>query len=585
MAVVDQSIKDEQIKMAEDLLFSGEPLPSFAKALYAGLFDARRVFPFPEPTQDEQATLDAYLTKLNAWMDEHLDPDKIDRDADIGDDVIRGLGELGILSCTIEKEHGGLAFSQIQYGKAVEEVARRCASTALFINAHQSIGLKALLLYGTDEQKKRWLVPLAKGDCLAAFALTEPNAGSDAGGVETRAEYNAEKDVWVINGRKQWITNGGVAGVLTLMARTIINGEDKITAFLVTPDMPGFTVDDVALEKVGMRGTKTAKLSFKDMEVPASNILGKPGRGLHLALHVLDFGRTTFGSTCTGSAKYCVERALKHVKERWQFKQPIGNFHLVKQKIAEMAAYTYAMDAMTQLTAGLVDRGEDDYMLETAMLKVFSSDKQWDILFETMQIFGGMSFFTDEPFERMMRDARLNTIGEGSNDVLRAFIGLVGMRDVGMKFKDVADSVKSPTLGIGKIIGLGKDAMRKFFVTPNVPVSNDILKADASALGERVRQFGLAIQKLIVHYKEGVMDEQLELNRIAEAAMAIYGMTAVLGKLDAQLSSGKDMGDDLAVGQYYCKLALDTIDQSLHALVSHNHDTDTKKLADALMKL
>lgn len=582
---VDQALREEQIKMAEDLLFSGAPLPSFAKGLYAGLYDAKRVLPFPESTPAQQAEITAYNAKLNAWMDANLDPDKIDRACDLGDDVIRGLGEIGILSCTIEKEYGGLEFSQIMYCKAVEEVARRCGSSALFINAHQSIGLKALLLYGTPEQKAKWLVPLAKGEVLAAFALTEPNAGSDAGGVETRAEFNAEKNVWVINGKKQWITNGGVAGILTLMARTVVDGQDKISAFLVTPDMPGFQVDEVALEKVGMRGTKTAKLSFHNMEVPAENLLGKLGRGLHLALHVLDFGRTTFGSTCTGSAKYCVERAIAHAKNRRQFKQPLSNFHLVKEKLARITAYTYAMDAMTQLTAGLVDRGEDDYMLETAMLKVFASDKQWEVLFETMQIFGGRSFFTDEPFERMMRDARLNTIGEGSNDVLRAFIGLVGMRDVGMKFKAVADSVKTPTLGIGKILGLGTDSLRKLLVTPTIPLKSPQLQEEAKALGERVRSFGLGVQKLIIHYKEDLMDAQLELNRIADAAMAIYGMTAVLGKLDAQLSRGENPGTDLATGKYYCKLALDTIDTSLNGLVSGpgNHDKDAIDLANALV--
>jgi len=582
---VDQSLREEQIKMAEDLLFSGAPLPSFAKGLYAGLYDAKRVLPFPESTPAQQAEIDAYNVKLNAWMDANLDADKIDRACDLGDDVIRGMGDVGILSCTIEKEYGGLEFSQIMYCKAVEQVARRCGSSALFINAHQSIGLKALLLYGTTEQKAQWLVPLAKGEVLAAFALTEPNAGSDAGGVETRAVFNAEKNVWVINGKKQWITNGGVAGILTLMARTVIDGQDKISAFLVTPDMPGFQVDEVALEKVGMRGTKTAKLSFHDMEVPAANMLGKPGRGLHLALHVLDFGRTTFGSTCTGSARYCMERAISHAKTRVQFKQPIANFHIVKEKLARIAAYTYAMDAMTQLTAGLVDRGEDDYMLETAMLKVFASDKQWEVLFETMQIFGGRSFFTDEPFERMMRDARLNTIGEGSNDVLRAFIGLVGMRDVGMKFKAVADSVKTPTLGIGKILGLGTDSLRKFFVTPTIPLKSGQLQDEAKALGERVRNFGLAVQKLILHYKEDLMDAQLELNRIADAAMAIYGMTAVLGKLDAQLSRGENPGTDLGTGKYYCKLALDTIDNSLNGLVNGpgNHDQDAIALANELV--
>jgi acyl-CoA dehydrogenase family protein 9 len=394
-----------------------------------------------------------------------------------------------------------------------------------------------------------------------------------------------ERDVYIINGSKQWITNGGVAGVLTLMARTIVDGQDKITAFIVTPDMPGFEVTDVALEKCGMRGTKTAKLKFTNMEVPASNVLGQPGRGLHMALHVLDFGRTTFGASCTGTAKYCLERALEHVRTRRQFKQPIGNFQSVKEKIARMAAYTYAMEAMTELTAGLVDRGEEDYMLETAMLKVFSSDHQWQILFDTMQLFGGRSFFTDEPFERMMRDARLNTIGEGSNDVLRSFIGLVGMRDVGMKFKAVADNLKSPTLGLGSILGLGKDALRKYFVTPDVPVQSAQLKDQASQLGERVRNFGLAVQRLIVHYKEDVLDAQLELDRIANAAMAIYGATAVLSKLDTRLHRGACGADELATGQYYLTLAMDTIDTNLNALVSDNHDGATVALADQLMKL
>jgi len=582
---VDEALRQEQIAMAEELLFSGAPLPSFAKGFYAGLFDAKRVLPFPEPTAAQDAELQAYLARLNAWMDAHLDPDKIDRDADLGDDVIRGLGELGVLSCTIGKEHGGLEFTQHMYCKVVEDIAKRCASTGLFVNAHQSIGLKALLLYGTPEQQKRFLVPLAKGEMLAAFALTEQNAGSDAAGVETRAEYDASRDVYVINGHKQWITNGGVAGVLTLMARTMVDGKDKISAFLVTPDMPGFEVTHVALEKCGMRGTKTAKLKFTNLEVPAANMLGEPGRGLHMALHVLDFGRTTFGATCTGSAKYCVERALRHVKERRQFKQPIGNFQSVKDKIARMAAYTYAMDAMTQLTAGLVDRGEDDYMLETAMLKVFSSDHQWQILFDTMQIFGGRSFFTDEPFERMMRDARLNTIGEGSNDVLRTFIGLVGMRDVGMKFKDVADGIKTPSLGIGKMFGLGKDVLRKFFVTPDVPVHAAELKEEAQHLGERVRQFGLAVQKLILHYKEDVLDAHAELDRIGNAAMSVYGMTAVLGKLDAKLGRGECSAEELATGKFYCTLALQTIDANLGALVSDNNDKAMIALADQLMKL
>jgi alkylation response protein AidB-like acyl-CoA dehydrogenase len=582
---VDEAIKQEQIQMAEELFFSGEPLPSFAKGLYAGIFDAKRVFPFPEPTAEQQKALDEYNAKLNAWMDENLDADAIDRNVEIPDSVVKGLGELGLLSCTIEKEYGGIEFTQHQYCKAVEEVARRCASTALFINAHQSIGMKAFLLYGTQKQKDTWLRKLSTGECLAAFALTEPEAGSDAGGVQTRAVYNKEKDVWVINGEKRWITNGGIADVLTLMARTEIDGQDKISAFIVTPDMPGFEVVEVAMEKVGMRGTKTARLKFTDMEVPNENILGKPGRGLHVALHVLDFGRTTFGATCTGSAKFCVEQAIERAKTRYQFKQPIGNFELVKEKIAKMAAYTYAIDAMTQLTAGLVDRGEEDYMLETAILKVFASDHQWQILYDTMQIWGGASFFNDQPFERMMRDARLNTIGEGSNDVLSQFIGLVGMRDVGMKFKDVADSIKSPTLGIGKMLGLGKDALRKYFVTPDVPVKSEKLKQEANKLGELVQQFGLTVQRLIVQYKEDILDNQLELNRIAIAAMNIYGMSAVLGKLDAKLARNECDDTELATGKFYCELALQDIESNLNLAGRCDTDKNLRGLAGKILGL
>jgi acyl-CoA dehydrogenase family member 9 len=245
-----------------------------------------------------------------------------------------------------------------------------------------------------------------------------------------------------------------------------------------------------------------------------------------------------------------------------------------------MAAYAYAMDAMTQLTAGLVDRGEEDYMLETAILKVYSSEMQWTILYDTMQIFGGRSFFTDQPFERMMRDARLNTIGEGSNEVLRAFIGLVGMRDVGMKFKDVADGLKSGGL-VGKVFGLGKDAARKLLVTPEVPVQSEKLKQEAEALGQRVRKFGLAVQRLIMHYKEELLEAQLELNRIAEAAMAIYGMTAVLSRLDTQLSRSEDPGDNLAIGKLYCTLALDTIDSALAGIV-HNNDRQLRDVSTLL---
>lgn len=582
---------DEEQKRLMEELFGGEQKPSFAKMLYFGAFDAQRVFPYPQLSEQEKSENDAFIGKLNAFADKHLDPDWIDRHAEIPEPVIRGLGEMGLLGMTIPEEYGGLGVSQYAYCRAEEELARRCASTALFVNAHQSIGLKSLLLFGTDEQRKQWLPGLAKGELLAAFSLTEPNAGSDAGGVETRAVYDPENDTYVINGKKQWTTNGSIADILVVMARTELDTpkgkQDKITAFLVTPDMPGFKVRDPALEKVGMRGTKTSNLSFDNLVVPAKNILGPVGKGLRVALTLLDFGRTTFGATCTGTAKYLYERAVEHARSRHQFKRPLASFGLVKAKLARIAALVYAMDATTYLTAGLIDTDEEDIMIESAMLKVFASDAQWSILYDTMQIFGGRSFFTDEPFERMMRDSRLNLIGEGSNEVMRAFIGAVGMRDVGMQLKDSFDAIKAPSTLFTGLRRLSKQLLQRL-KTPKIPVQSPLLRDEARALAKSVRRFGMAVIKTLGKHGEDIVDRQLELDRIATAGMALYTATAVLGKVDRDLAAvngnAAALGNDVAVAKHYLQMAQDTITCSLSSL-GYERDAAIESVSDLVCGL
>src|SRR5207249_1775243 len=263
-------------------------------------------------------------------------------------------------------------------------------------------------------------------------ALTEEQAGSDAANVQTTATPSPDGKTWMLNGTKRYITNGGIAQVLTVMARTPVPGtsETKVTAFLVTPDLPGFEVVEGRMPKCGIRGTATARLAFHNMPVPAANILGPIGKGLRVALTVLDFGRTTFGASCTGAAKTCLKAAVAHAKTRKQFKQTLSEFELVKKKIAYMAANAFAMEATTAECASFIDRGFEDYMLETAMLKVWSTDALWQIVNDTIQIYGGQAYFTNEPYERMMRDARINAIGEGANDGLGAFIAMVGIKPV-----------------------------------------------------------------------------------------------------------------------------------------------------------
>src|SRR5439155_1746591 len=256
------------------------------------------------------------------------------------------------------------------------------------------------------------------GQQLDAFALTEEQAGSDAANVQTQAQPSADGTHYILNGEKRYITNAALAQVLTVMARTPVPSSDKtaITAFLVTPDMPGFTMLEARMEKVGIRGTATGRFSMHDMAVPKENILGPLGKGLKVALTVLDYGRVTFGACCTGAAKTCLRLAIEHANQRKQFGRTLGEFELIKKKIARMAAGAYALEAMTTVTASLIDRGLEDHILETAMLKVFSTEALWMLVNDAFQVYGGAAYFTDQPLERMLRDARINQIGEGANE-------------------------------------------------------------------------------------------------------------------------------------------------------------------------
>ena len=374
------------------------------------------------------------------------------------------------------------------------------------------------------------------------------------------------------------------------MARTPVEGSDKtrITAFIVTPDMPGFEVVEARMEKCGVRGTATSRLKFNEMFVPHENILGKLGGGLRVALTVLDYGRTTFGASCTGAAKFCVQRAVAHANRRVQFGQTLDTFELVKEKLAYMAAGAFAMESVTYQTAALIDSGEGDYMIETAMLKVFSTEVLWRIITDTFQIHGGLAYFTDQPFERMMRDARINTIGEGANDVLRAFIALVGMRDVGLELKGIFDALLHPWGNLGRITGFAGRKLSSMLISPKIEVRHEELSSDAARLGRLIGELGGDVARLLARHREGIVDRQYQLARIADAATELYVSACVLNRLDnildkqAGASRDANRGDSLMAGHYYLRTAARRIRQGLYQL-SHNDDEDTTALADKML--
>lgn len=584
------SAAERKRQMAEAEELFGERLENagFAKALYFGEYKNEKLLPYP----DLHANTDTNrrVEELAAFCHAEIDPKAIDRNSEIPRSVIDGLGRLGVLGACMPKEHGGSGLSQTDYCRLLEVLGEHCGGTALFVNAHHSIGPRALVLFGTPEQQAKWIPPMASGEWISAFALTEPEAGSDAANVQTKAEPTSDGKGYILNGEKRWITNGAVARMLIVMARTPVPGssETKITAFQVDSTWPGFEVLEARMDKMGVRGTATAKLRFNNLFVPKENILGQLGKGLKIALTVLDFGRTTFGATCTGAAKYCCKRSVEHALKRVQFGQKLAAFELVKEKIAYMQAGTYAMEAMTYQTAALIDSGEDDYMLETAMLKVFNTEVLWRILNDTFQLHGGMAYFTDQPFERMIRDARINTIGEGSNDVLRSFIALVGMRDVGLELQSMLSAIKRPIRHLGQLSAFAGKKLERMFSPPQVRVHSTELELDAISVGRLTGSLGTHVTRLLGTYQEEILDRQYQLARVADAATQLYACGCVLSRLDRMLGdhhldpAAKKL--ELALGRHYLLTAKRRINNVL-ANAWDNDDLAITRLADQVLGL
>ena len=588
MALSATQIADQK-KQVEELLGAVDKL-GFAKSLFFGKIRADLMFPYPTLPPDQRAIADVAAAKVRAFADAHIDAAAIDRESRIPDSVIDGLAQLDVYRMTLPTEFGGLGFNQQQYLKVMEILGGHCASTAVFVNAHHSIGCRALVLFGTKEQQAKWLPGLLDGSKLCAFALTEPEAGSDAGNVQTTATPTDDGTAYVLNGTKHYITNGGIAHVLTVMARTPDgNGGSKVSAFLVTPDLLGFEVLEARAAKCGIRGTATGKIRFTNMRVPKENVLGPLGRGLQEALTVLNFGRTTFGATCTGHAKVCLNAMSKHAKSRKQFQQTLSEFELVKKKIAFAAAHAFAMEATTAQCAALIDRGADDYMLETAILKVFATEHLWTIVNDTLQVYGGKGYFCDQPVERWMRDARINTIGEGANDVLKAFIAVVGCRAPGEYLKNLRDDLTHGRWSLGKIgavIGVGTKLVLPWASTPTVPVRAKELEADAKRLAHWVKDFGLELPHVFLRLKdeETFVQSQLIHERIADITVDLYVASCVLSRLDYLIANpSDDRFAAIASGRYFLKIAFRRIATQFAALRDHD-DAACVAAADAFLR-
>ena len=428
--------KREAMEVAEAARETEWQHPSFVGELFMGRFHRERIVPYPEQREEDRRIGDEYLAQVEAFLRANIDPDLVDKTGEIPPEAIQGLARLGCFGMKIPKAYGGLGLSQVNYNRTIALVASYCGSTAVWLSAHQSIGVpQPLKLFGTDEQKHRYLPRLAAG-AISAFALTEPDVGSDPAKMKTTAVPVDDGNAYVLNGEKLWCTNGPKAEIVIVMARTpslMVNGKERkqITAFIVERSLPGFEVTH-RCDFMGIRGIQNGLLRFTNLKVPKENILWGLGQGLKLALITLNTGRLTLPAGCVGAAKRCLTIARRWTNERVQWGSAIGKHELIAAKLADAAALTFAMEAVTWLSSALVDQGGADIRLEAAMTKLFCSEASWRVIDETLQMRGGRGYETAAslrgrgeagyPVERMLRDARINLIIEGTSEILRLFL-------------------------------------------------------------------------------------------------------------------------------------------------------------------
>jgi len=565
-----------------------ETTRSFLKSLFAGEVLQDLVFPYPVLPPQEQEDLRVILNSFREFARDHIDPVAIDRQGYIPPEVFAGLKELGFFGLAVPERYGGAGLSQTAYGRVFEEVCTVDASLAVSLGGHLSIGSKGIIMFGSDEQKEKYLPRIASGEYMTAFALTEAGAGSDAAGIQSKAVLNPERSHFVLNGGKMWITNGGIADVFTVFAKTpmMVGGEwqEKITAFIVERAWRGFSSGKPE-EKLGIHGSNTTTLSFDNVLVPVGNMLGQMGKGFKIAMEILNTGRLGLASGCVGGCKTLVTLAAEHAKNRRQFGKAIGQFEMIQDKIARMTADTYAADSMVYLTTALADRRGIDYSLESAVCKIFVSETLWRVVNEAMQIAGGIGYSRDYPYERALRDARINLIFEGTNEILRAFVALAGMEGPGEYLKQLGRALRDPIKGFGLLTGYAVDKVKNTVAHDHLTRLHPRLQAAADHFNAAAKDLHSAVEKALMKYGHSIIQRQFAQKRLADAVIDLYAMVAVLSRVDTLLKQNHpNLEAEELLANTFVEDAWRRVRRNLRQMES-NSDNERKRIAEMMYDL
>jgi len=570
MSMYDKNISQEKLKSLEFAEAAREmewKAPSFALKLFHGSLDFKLINPFPKEDPEQKKACDEYMVKIEKFLRENLNPDEVDKTGEIPQKVYKGLADLGAFALKIPKEYDGMGFSQYSYNRIMHLISSYCGSTAVLLSAHQSIGVpQPLKLFGTPEQKKKYLPRFAKG-AVSAFALTEPEAGSDPRNMTTTATPTDDGKSFLINGTKLWCTNGLIADLIVVMAVTppkIVNGREikQITAFIVEKEYPG-------IEKIhrcsfmGLHGIQNGVIRFNNVKVPRENIILGEGEGLKLALVTLNTGRLTLPAASTGIGKWCLNVARQWSTKRHQWGSAIGEHEAVALKLSYIASHTFAMDAVTWLTSAMADDKHRDIRLEAAIAKFFCTEVSWQIVDTTLQIRGGQGYETASslakrgmdfwPVERALRDIRINRIIEGTTDIMHLFIAREALDPHLSKIKPLLSGKVPINVKIGAAL-----KMAGFYATWYPPlwmpsVAGGDISALPKPLGEHMIYVQAASKRLaretfheMAKYQQKLESKQSILNRIVDIGTELFAISAVCSYAAMLARDGQANAVDLA---------------------------------------
>ena len=604
MSMYDKNLGKEEkasLEFAEGQRETEWKYPSFALELFHGRFDTKLIHPFPEQSPEDKQKGDAYLEKLEKFLKENLDPNQVDRDCVIPDKALKGLAELKAFAMKIPEEYGGLGLSQVNYNRAIHLISSYCGSTAVVLSAHQSIGVpEPLKQFGTDAQKKKYFPKFVDG-MISAFALTEPNAGSDPRNMSTTATPSEDGSHYILNGEKLWCTNGLIADVIAVMAVTppkIVKGKERkqISAFIVETNSPGFEIINRCIF-MGLHGIQIGLIRFNNLKVPKENLIIGEGQGLKLALTTLNTGRLTLPAASVGISKWCLYVCREWSKERVQWGTPIGEHESVALKLADMAAYTFAMDAMTWMTSFMADDKCKDIRIEAAIAKYFCTCHSSRIANETLQIRAGSGYETSDSLkkrgvkswavERTLRDVRINEIIEGTSEIMHLFIAREALDPHLNRTKAFLTSKTSLGEKAKAVLGI-----IGYYVPWYISLWMPVVAAQTNMqpkLDRHMRYIKrtskrlakLVIHKMMIHQKK-MATKQSVVNRIVDIGTELFAMSIACSYADHLVKGkgGKDNAVELA--DLYCLAARKKI-ESFFKDSWRNHDRESLSVSKKLL--